>query len=283
VISVLGGLGAALAFATTTLCYARSSRLLGTYSVLSWVMLVGLVIVVPLVGAAGVPDALDAGSIGWLVLAGTGNVGGLLLTYRALRAGKVSIVAPITSTEGAIAAVISIASGEHLAAASGVMLGVIAAGILLASLGPATEAETGRRATLVTVLLATGAACTFGASLYAIGRAGRELPVAWALLPARVVGVAFVAVPLLLAGRLRLTRSATPFLVAGGVCEVLGLASFTVGARHGLAVSAVLASQFGAIAAVAGFVSFRERLSQPQIAGVCAIAIGVAVLSALQA
>jgi len=282
-ISVLGGLGAALAFATTTLCYARSSRLLGTYSVLSWVMLVGLVIVIPLVAAAGIPDGLDAGSAGWLTLAGTGNVGGLLLTYRALRVGKVSIVAPITSSEGAIAAVISIAAGEHLAAASGAMLGVIAVGVLLASLGPATHTVASRGHTVLTVLLATAAACAFGASLYAIGRAGRELPVAWALLPARVVGVALVAVPLVLAGRLRLTRAAAPFLFAGGVFEVLGLASYAAGARHGLAVSAVLASQFGAIAALAGFVSFRERLSRPQLVGVCAIVVGVAVLSALQA
>src|SRR5262245_40054510 len=102
-------------------------------------MLVGLVIVVPLVLVSGVPDELDRGNAGWLALAGVGNVGGLLLTYRALRAGKVSIVAPITSTEGAIAAVISIVAGEHLAGASGAMLAVIAAGILLASLGPATH------------------------------------------------------------------------------------------------------------------------------------------------
>jgi uncharacterized membrane protein len=283
VISVLGGLGAAFAFATTTLCYARASRLIDTYSVLSWVMLVGLLIVIPLVAVAGLPKGLDRGSAGWLVLAGTGNVAGLLLTYRALKTGKVSIVAPITCTEGAIAAVISIAAGEQLGGAAGAMLGVIAGGILLASLGPATHADTGARSTLVTIVLATAAACAFGASLYAIGRAGRELPIAWALLPARLVGVSLVAFPLGLAGRVRLTRDAAPYVFVGGVCEVLGLASFTIGARHGLAVSAVLASQFGAIAAVVGLVSFRERLSGLQIGGVCAIAIGVAVLSALQA
>jgi drug/metabolite transporter (DMT)-like permease len=280
---VLGGIGAALAFATTTLSYARASRLLGVYSVLSWVMLVGLVIVVPLVLARGVPDRLDGGSLGWLALAGAGNVAGLLLTYRALRMGKVSIVAPITSTEGAIAAVISIAAGEHLGGGAGAMLGVIAAGILLASLGPATHVVSSRGHTVVTVLLATAAACSFGASLYAVGRAGSELPISWALLPARLLGVAFVAVPLLVTRRLDLTREAVPYLLAGGVCEVLGLASFTLGARHGLAVSAVLASQFGAIAAVAGFVSFRERLSRVQVAGIAAIAVGVAVLTALQA
>jgi drug/metabolite transporter (DMT)-like permease len=97
-----------------------------------------------------------------------------------------------------------------------------------------------------------------------------------------VVGVTVVAVPLLCTGRLRVTRAAAPYLVVGGVCEVLGLASFTVGARHGLAVSAVLASQFGAIAAVAGFVAFRERLGRVQVAGIVAIAAGVALLTALQ-
>jgi drug/metabolite transporter (DMT)-like permease len=282
VISVLGGLGAALAFATTTFCSARATRLLGAYAVLSWVMLVGLVLVVPLLAVQGVPDGLDAGKGGWLALAGCGNVTGLLLTYRALRVGKVSIVAPITSTEGAIAAVISIVAGEHVGGASGAMLGLVAAGILLASLGPATTEDRGRGHTVATVLLATAAACAFGASLYAVGRVGKELPIGWALIPARAVGVAFVAAPLALSARLRLTRAAAPYLLVGGVCEVLGLASFTVGARHGLAVSAVLASQFGAIAAVAGFVSFRERLTRLQLAGVVAIAAGVAILSALQ-
>jgi uncharacterized membrane protein len=282
VISVLGGLGAALAFATTTFCSARATRLVGAYAVLSWVMLVGLVIVTPIVVFKGVPDGLDAGSTGWLALAGTGNVTGLLLIYRALATGKVSIVAPICSTEGAIAAVISIAAGEHVGGASGAMLALIASGILLASLGPAAVGESSRGHTATTVLLATAAALAFGASLYAAGRAGSELPVVWALLPARLVGVAFVAVPLALTRGLTLTRKAAPYLLVGGICEVLGLASYTVGARHGIAVSAVLASQFGAIAAIAGYVSFHERLNRIQLTGVIAIALGVAILTALQ-
>jgi drug/metabolite transporter (DMT)-like permease len=164
------------------------------------------------------------------------------------------------------------------------MLGVIATGILLASCGPATIPDArAQDSTFVTVLLATTAAGAFGASLYAIGRAGQELLIAWALLPARVTGVLFVAVPLLAARRLRLTPTAAPFVVVGGICEVAGLASFIVGARHGLAVSAVLASQFGALAALVGFVALRERLSKTQLGGVAAIALGVAVLSALQA
>ena len=51
----------------------------------------------------------------WAVLAGAGSSLGLLLMYRGLRIGKVGVVAPITSTEGAIAALLSVvALGEQL-------------------------------------------------------------------------------------------------------------------------------------------------------------------------
>src|SRR5436309_1043606 len=66
-------------------------------------------------------------------------------------------------------------------------------------------------------------------------------------------------------------------------CEVAGFALFTVGSRHGIAVSAVLASQFAALAAVAAYFLFGERLARVQLAGVAAIVVGVGVLSALQA
>jgi drug/metabolite transporter (DMT)-like permease len=65
------------------------------------------------------------------------------------------------------------------------------------------------------------------------------------------------------------------------VCEVIGFVSYALGARHGLAVSAVLASQFAALAAVAGYLLFRERLTRGQVAGVAAIVAGVSLLSVL--
>ena len=104
-ISVAGGIGAALAFSATTLCYARLACMIGPYVVLAWVMLVGLVITAPVVAVTGFLEASTREPwAGWL--AGFGNVGALVLTYKALRSGKVAVIAPILSTEGAIAAVI---------------------------------------------------------------------------------------------------------------------------------------------------------------------------------
>jgi uncharacterized membrane protein len=283
VIAILGGLGAAVLFATTPLLSARSSRLIGPFSVLSWVMLTGLAITLPLVAIAGVPDRLGAREVGWLVIAGAGNVTGLLLAYAWFRDRRVPDVAALSCPAGPSAVLASAARGEDLGVASGVTLTVIAAGVLLASLGPTSSRERTSNDTARAVLLSTVGATAFGISLYAFGKAGSTLPIAWALLPARLIGSVAVALPLAARSRLLLTRPALPLVVGGGACEVVGLASFAVGARHGIAVSAVLASQFGAIAAIAAFVLFRERLTRLQLVGIAAIATGVAVLSALQA
>ena len=131
--------------------------------------------------------------------------------------------------------------------------------------------------------LAVLAALTFGTSLYATGRAGSELPSAWVVLSARLLGSIALFLPLAFAGRLHLTRRAAPLIVTSGVCEVVGFFSYTAGARHGIAVAAVLSSQFASIAGVAAYVLFGERLSRVQLAGVCTVVLGVALLSALRA
>jgi drug/metabolite transporter (DMT)-like permease len=279
--AIAGGLGAALVFATVTLCNSRSSRMIGPGPLLAWVMLIGLAITGPGVILEGVPEDLDAESGAWLAVAGIGNVVGLLLAYAALRSGKVGIVAPLVSTQGAIAAVIAVIAGESISPGAGVALAAIACGVFLAGVGP--EEESGERHERRATLLALGAAVAVGWSLYATARASIELPVVWALLPSRVIGVAAVTVPLALRGGMRMTREALPLVLVSGVCEVLGFALFAWGARDGIAVSAVLASQFAAIAAVAAYLLFRERLTPIQVTGAAIVVGGVGALSGIQA
>jgi drug/metabolite transporter (DMT)-like permease len=126
------------------------------------------------------------------------------------------------------------------------------------------------------------AAATFGVALYAAGRVAGDVPLDIAIVPARIAGVVALLVPLALFGKLRLSRPAVPLVVLSGLCEIAGLAAFTLGARHGIAVAAVIGSQFAAFAAVAAFLLFRERLSRLQLAGVVAIVAGGAVLSAVR-
>ena len=281
-LAILGGLGAAFAFAGSTLCSSRSSRLIPPTSVVAWVMAVGLVVVTPFLVVEGVPSGLDAGAVAWFAIAGAGNVGGLLVAYAALRIADVGLVAPILSTQGAIAALIAVAAGEHLGAASAVALVVIALGVVVSATAPgsvATEDARPRRA----VALASTAALVFGVGLYAIGRVGADLSVAWAVLPPRLVGVVCVAAPLALAGRLRLTRAAAPLVVVGGLCEAAGFACIAAGSRDSIATTAVLSSQFAAIAALAAVLLFGEPLGRARTAGIVTIGAGIAVLGALQA
>jgi drug/metabolite transporter (DMT)-like permease len=280
--AIWGGLVAAAMWAVSTLSTSRSSKLIQPSSVLGGVMLVGVVMTAPFALTSGVPEALDLDTLALVLASGLANVIGLLLAYTSLRIGKVGVVAPITSTQGAVAAVIAVLAGETIAAGSGLMLALIAIGVTLASLSSAKDAAGGRR-DASGALLAGVAAALFGFGLYTIGRVSSDLPVAWVLFLQRLLGVLVLTVPLAALGRLRITRRALPFVLVSGVCEVLGLVAFSIGAREGIAVASILSSQFAALAAVVAYFVFDERLRRVQVVGVTAIVVGVAVLTGLQA
>jgi drug/metabolite transporter (DMT)-like permease len=278
--AILGGLGAAVAWASTTLCSSRSSRMVGPASVVAWTALVGLTVTIPLLIAAGKPH-IGSHELLLLTIGGVGNIGGLLLSYTALREGPVGLIAPIVSTEGAVAAAIAIAGGDPVTTGTLIALVVVVVGVVLAG-AVRSENAAGERH-VAPILLAAAAALSFGVSLYATGRIGHTLPVAWAVLPPRVVGVLAIALPLIATRGLRLTRPALPLVVASGCCEVAGFAAFSAGARHDVAVAAVLASLFGAVAAVIARILFAERLTRPQVTGVTVTIAGVVALGVLQA
>jgi drug/metabolite transporter (DMT)-like permease len=279
--AILGGLGAALAWAVSTVCASRASRILNPWSAIGWIMLFGLLLAVPVALSHGVPR-LSRGSAGlWLALAGVGNVTGLFLEYAALSIGKTALVAPIVSTEGAMAAVIAFAAGERMPPTVVICLAVMVVGIGLASLSRGDGAARVGWLHLRPVALAVASALAFGASLYAAGRAGQLLPGAWIAAAARIVAVPTITLPLALTGRLTLSRQALPLVLVAGICEVLGFYAFTAGGRHGIAVAAVLSSQFGTIAVIISWLLLRERLSRVQLLGIVSVISGVAALSAL--
>ena len=309
-IAIIGGLGAAALWATATLCSSRSSRMIGSRVVIGWVMLVGLIVGLPFALASPGPAELTPEMIGLLVLTGVCYVVGLNLTYAALSIGKVSVVTPIVATEGALAAVIAVALGDTIGLVAGLMLIVIATGVVLSSLEPArpevpvgglditadaidgpaptdgpeafslttrtpTEAET-RRAAILSVC----AALIFGVGLVATGKAAGLVPVAWVAVAARLIGTVAVALPLMAQRRFIVTRAALPLVIIAGTGEVFGSMLSAWGSRDSIAITAVLGSQFAAIAAVVAFLLFGERLSRVQVVGVMLIVGGVTALAA---
>ena len=276
--AILGGFGAALCWTAAMLCSSRASRDLGAFPTLAWVMAVGFVIVLPFViVAASRPTGVEAT---WLFVAGVGNIVGLLFEYTAVRSGKVGVVAAIASTEGAVAALLSAFAGEPISVGVAVTLAVIATGIVLASLEQ-TDDDQNRRSTKA-IVLAFGAALSFGVSLYSVGHVSGDVAFAWLLIPARLVGVVVITLPLAIRGTLRIARRATPLVVGAGVAEVLGVASFAWGAQDSIGITSVLGSQFAAISAVGAYFFFGERLRRIQIVGVAAIVVGVGMLAVLR-
>jgi len=277
VISIVFGLATAVFFASSGLMSSRAVKVIGSYSSAAWVMLIGLVITLPFVFVSGVP-AEAAENVWWLIAAGTGNVGGIVLAGLAFRVGKVGVIAPILATEGAIAAVIAAMLGESIAPVAAFILMAIVTGIVISAIAPDPEPLDHERP-VVAVILATCAALVFGVSLYAAGSLSGELPISWVLLPARVVGVVALLIPLLLLRRLRITRSTVPLVVGMGFAEVLGFTCFAIGAQYSVAVTSVLASQFAPIAAVMAYVLFKEKLGRLQITGVVILVVAVTALS----
>lgn len=292
-IAILGGLGAAFMWAAANLASARSSRLIGASSAVAWMLLVGLAVTAPLAAVAGPLPPITPTLAFWLAASGLGSVIGLLLVYRGLRIGKVGPVLALASTEGAIAAVVAVVAGERLTIPATLVLGVIAIGIATVALAGGDAAEPavpagqagvrpGPSAERRAAMFGASAAIAFGFAIYGTAQAGMSLPIVIAIMPARVAGVGLVFVPMALTRRLRMTRRAAPLVVITGLGEVLGNASYVVGARESIAIAAVLASQFAAVAAVAAFFLFRERLSPQQRSGVVAIFVGVAILTAVR-
>ena len=277
---VLGGLVAALMWGTSTAIASRSTRMIGSQQVLAYVVLTGLVIMLVAAPVAeGVPHVTGRGAA-WALAAGAASVVGLGCVYAALRIGKVGVVAPIASCEGALAAVFSVIFlGEQLSLGVALALAVVACGVVLVTFHAHLSDVHLRPA-----LLAGTSAVVFGFGLVASSQAGGAIGPYWTILVSRVVGVVFVVVPMVLSGQLRPPgRRALPLVVYSGLAEVIGFVGYITGSQHGVAVPAVLASQFAAVAAFVSFLFFGERLTRTQVCGAVLIGTGVATVALLRA
>ncbi len=276
--AVVLGLIAAVMWAVSSLASSRGVRMIPPTSFVAWAMLIGLVVCLPFTVATGIPPGLGASQIVQLSVAGACSVAGLVLGWGALRYGKVGIITPIVSAEGAIAALIAALTGESIAPAAAVLLGAIVVGVVIAAIAP-DPAPLAHERPVLGVAMAVAAAVVFGVSLYTLGHLSGELPLSWVVLPPRVAGVILLFIPLLVMRRLRLTRRAAPLVAIVGLTEVLGHLAFALGARDSIAIAAVLSCQFALLSAILAYVLFRERLGRMQITAIAILLVGVTGLT----
>ena len=275
---IVFGLITAILFAASTLGGARAVRQIPNTAVVGWASLTGLVLLIPALVVSEVPRDVPPEIVWWWCAFGACNIAGLLVAYAAFRIGKVGLLAPIIATEGSVAAIIATLTGESLPGLAAVALLIIVGGIVLAALARDPAPRPAERPVL-SVVLAIIATLIFGMNLYASGKLSGELPIAWYLLPPRLVGTLFIAIPFLLARRLPLRRPAIIPVLVVAIGEVLAFVTYSLGAQQSIAITAVLASQFAPLTTLFAWIAYKERLGRAQIAGIALILLGVVTLT----
>jgi len=279
-IGVLLATVTAVTWGSISVLEARISRALGGPSALAWVFCVGLLAVLPIALIHGVPDA-SAGAWAWAMVSAVCSLAGLALMFTGLQYGRVGLVTATISVQGAFASIYAAIGGQSLHPLSLVAIAVSAVGtfVLMSGDGGLQAPPRERRG----ILLALGAACFTGLSLFAASRGGSGIGADWVIVCIRLSSVVMVMVPLAAARRLRSPRGMLRSAIVAGIGEVVAFGAYIEASnRIGVAVPAVIASQFALIAATTGWLVLGERLGRRQLVGAGAILAGVTALTLLQ-
>ncbi len=259
-----GGLASRRAAAATVVAVSQAAGLLTVALLLPWL--------------GGEPRAAD---LAWGAGAGVAGGAGLLLFYRALADGVMSVVAPVTAVSAAALPVLGgLALGERLgpAAVAGIVLALVAV-VLGSAEGGLSSLRSARPAT-VAPALAAGAG--FGVFFVLLDRTGEDAGLT-PLAAARVVSVLLLGgLALATLRSLRVPGRVLPVVLLTGVGDMAANALFLVATQVGgqLAVTGVLASLYPVSTVVLAQVLLRERLAGAQQAGL-AVAAAAVVLIAL--
>ena len=239
----------------------------------------GLTVIAIAVALAG-ESAPDAGFVPYAAVAGLAGVCGLAAFYRGLAAGKMSVVAPISSMGVLVPVVVGIATGDRPSAVQAVGAVVGIAGIALASREASDESRGDTRvATGVGLALLSGLG--FGSFFVAMDVAADYDPL-WANLANRStsLSLALLAVLAFRPSFRAVDGRALPPLIALGVLEMGANVGFAFAATEGLlSLTSILASLYPVVVVVLAWLVLHERLQASQKAGVACALLGVALIA----
>jgi drug/metabolite transporter (DMT)-like permease len=211
--------------------------------------------------------------------AGAGALLGLVLLYRGLAAGAMSIVAPITAVGAAVLPVAwGLANGEHPGALALIGVAIALVAVALVAAPPADAPPIANRRREVTLALVAGAG--FGTVFILFGDTAKASGL-WPLLSARVLSTAILLVGLRVVRTGTHVRPGTAKTVAGaGVLDVAANTMYLIGARIGLvSLVAVLSSLYPASTVLLARVVLKERVTSRQAVGLGLAVVGVVLIA----
>ena len=276
-------LSAAAIYGTADFCGGVAARRSSPLTVTVLAHVVGLTLLallLPLLPAAHVTPA----DLAWGALAGALGGGGLILFYRALSRGTMSVIAPVAALFGAaLPVVVGVGLGEHLSLPALVGIGVAVAAVALVSweATPVHDAPRPGLGVRHPTVLAVAAGLAFGGFFVALSRTHASAGL-WPLLSARVVSVALLGGVSLLTGRsLRPSPGSRRLIIVAGAGDMVANICYLLAVRRGLvSLVAVIVALYPAATVLLAQVVLGERLRRIQVAGL-GLAATAAVLLAL--
>ena len=275
--AVLLALASAVVYGAADFCGGLAARRATAFAVVTLSQLAGLVALLPLLPwLGGDPTGTD---LAWGAAAGLAGATGLVLFYRALAEGVMSVVAPVTAVSAAALPVLGgLLLGERIGpwTVAGILLALVAV-VLVAAEDGLGSLRTARPADLLPAL-ASG--LVFGLFFVLLDRT-REAAELSPLIAARAVSVLAVVLLARLASRsLSVPRGALPVVVLAGVGDMTANALFLLAAQQGqLAITGILASLYPVSTVVLAQVVLRERLVATQAAGLAAAGVAVVLIA----
>lgn len=278
------GLLAALLWGGTDFLVGLNARAVGVKRAVYFGQALGFLIMTFLlvIFPAFLFKSLDAPLSVWLlgVAAALLTVSGALALSKAFALGKAAIVAPLVTSYGVVTTLLSWASGEHI---SLIQLGCIALcviGVVLSSVHK--DNGTPHNNPRLSIAYAMFAATLYGTSFWLQGRytlpALGPITMLWL---GYLVGLCVLVVMVL---KIKDGLKIPPLkncaaLTGASLMNLGGFSAFSWGAMAGsVSVVTVISTLSGGIAAILGFIFFKERLSAVQVAGVVLVLVGAVVL-----
>jgi drug/metabolite transporter (DMT)-like permease len=277
-VAVVLALASAVVYGASDFLGGLASRRASVFGVVAMSQVVGLVALVALLPWLGGP--VDGADLGWGAAAGLAGAAGLVVFFRTLAGGVMSVVAPVTAvTAAAVPVLVGLLGGDTIGgwAAVGIALALLAVVLVSAESG-LSALRAARPAALAPALLAGS---MFGLFFVLLDRTSSEAGLT-PLVTARLASVGLV-VAIAVAGHqsLRVTRAALPLVAVSGVGDMTANALFLLATQADgqLAIVGVLASLYPVSTVVLAQVVLRERLVGAQVAGLLAAAAAVVLIT----
>ncbi|MGY1836845.1 EamA family transporter [Blastococcus sp. SYSU DS0510] len=277
-VAALLALASAVVYGAADFLGGLASRRASVFAVVAVSQLTGLLALVVLLPWLGGP--VTTADLAWGAASGLAGSAGLLVFFRALAVGVMSVIAPVTAlTAAAVPVLVGLLGGERIGpwATAGILL-ALGAVVLVSAEGGLRALRGARPASLVPALVA-GAA--FGLFFVLLDRtsAGAGLT---PLVAARVASVALVvSVALTTRQALRPARAALPLVLVSGLGDMTANALFLLATQQDgpLAITGVLASLYPVSTVVLAQIVLRERLVPAQLAGLGTAAAAVVLIT----